>query len=380
MSEPRSLDEWARRVVRAVQDVFGVRSASVLLRQEDMGAFLIRAGVGLTPGEMGLLSLPFTSPVVSILQSSGRCLLADALEGLFPQRRRDELADLRFVHACAMAPIFSNGRLFALMCVGPKLTGEMFNQSDIDALSNLAHSAQYALAAALAGQSRGRQSAYWAHDMFRPFGPKGAIQNVVRALRGDFGPLPEVARAALAIAAEDANFVATHMKQLTNPLAQELVQIQSTPLTAAFNRSRDRFSPLANEKSIVLNVDVPPENLLVFCDASLIEHRVLANLLENAMRHTPSGGKVRVGYRLESQRFVGFVEDTGPGIRKEDLPTLFQPGTQLDPQNKGLAGLGLASVKSVMEAHGGAVTVQSAPGQCARFEFILPIGRSVGTG
>jgi signal transduction histidine kinase len=79
---------------------------------------------------------------------------------------------------------------------------------------------------------------------------------------------------------------------------------------------------------------------------------------------------------LESQRFVGYVEDTGPGFRKEDLPTLFQPGTQLDPKNKGLAGLGLASVKSVMEAHGGAVTVQSAFGQGARFEFILPAGRN----
>ena len=112
-------------------------------------------------------------------------------------------------------------------------------------------------------------------------------------------------------------------------------------------------------------------------EASLLEHRVIANLVENAFRHTPTGGTVQLSYLLEGESFVGFVRDTGPGIPKEDIPRLFTPGTQLDPQNKGLAGLGLASVKSVIDAHGGRVWVESEPEKGSTFYFQLPVRDSI---
>ena len=100
------------------------------------------------------------------------------------------------------------------------------------------------------------------------------------------------------------------------------------------------------------------------------------SLVENALRHTPRGGTVEVGYRLDGKTFVGFVKDTGPGIKKEDIPRLFSPGTQLDPQNKGVAGLGLANVKSVVEFHNGRVWVDSQKGIGATFFFC--VGECVG--
>ena len=69
----------------------------------------------------------------------------------------------------------------------------------------------------------------------------------------------------------------------------------------------------------------------------------------------------------------GFVYDTGPGISNDDLPKLFSPGTQLDPNTKGLAGLGLASVKSVIETHNGRVWVESEPEKGTTFYFSLPV-------
>lgn len=93
--------------------------------------------------------------------------------------------------------------------------------------------------------------------------------------------------------------------------------------------------------------------------------------MENALRHTQKGGTVEVGYRIEGETFIGYVKDTGPGIKNEDIPRLFTPGTQLDPQNKGLAGLGLASVKSVIDAHGGRVWVESEVGKGTTFFFSL---------
>ena len=120
-------------------------------------------------------------------------------------------------------------------------------------------------------------------------------------------------------------------------------------------------------------VPTPRTELLVFCDMRILEHGIFGNLLETALRYTQKGGKVEVGYRTEEDRFVGFVRDTGNGISKEDSPRLFIPGIQLDPQNKGLAGLGLASVKSVIDAHGGRVWVESEVGKGTKFLFSVPI-------
>ena len=371
VTEAKSLDEWARRTVSAVQDLFGARCASVLIRQDDMEAFLIKAGAGLTPGELGLLSIPFESPVVSRLESTRQCLLSECLEALAHRNSKTELTDLHFVHACALGPIFWKGKLFGLICVGAKSSGEMYNPSDVQALTNLIHTAENALAAVLAGQSRRQQSAFWAHDLHRAFGPKGAIGSLEKILRGDFGHIPEEARRALALANEDAQFVAAHIKKLTDPLAESPSPVPHSSIAETYIQTRDRFIPFAQEKGIDWRVNLPPKSLQVSMEASLLEHRVIANLVENAFRHTPTGGTVQLSYLLEGESFVGFVRDTGPGIPKEDIPRLFTPGIQLDPQNKGLAGLGLASVKSVIDAHGGRVWVESEVGKGTMFFFSL---------
>lgn len=372
VEEARTVNEWAQRVVRAAQELFGSRSASVLLRQEDMDAFLIKAGAGLTPGELGLLSLPFDSPVIAYLERTRQCLLADRWEALPPRAQRAELEDLRFLHACAMVPLFWNGQLFGLVCVGPKNSGELFNSSDVVALSDLSRSAQYALAAVMAGQAREQQSAIWAHDLYKSFGPKGGILNLARALRGDFGPLPDAARTALSLAADDAAFVAKNLKKLTDPAQEDQNQWAPSPLTLTYSRSRNRFSPMAKELGLGFSVDVPGKEQRVVCNTELIEYRIIANLMENALRHTPRGGSVHLGFRLEGNHFIGFVRDTGPGIKESELPFLFEPGTQLNLQKKGLAGLGLASVKSVVESHGGKVWVESEVGKGSCFFFSLP--------
>ncbi len=81
-------------------------------------------------------------------------------------------------------------------------------------------------------------------------------------------------------------------------------------------------------------------------------------------------------HRLEGNSFTGYVKDSGPGIPPEDQEKLFQPGVQLESEAKGLAGLGLYSVKSVVEAQGGEVWVESALGQGSRFFFTIPVDKA----
>jgi two-component system OmpR family sensor kinase/two-component system sensor histidine kinase BaeS len=98
--------------------------------------------------------------------------------------------------------------------------------------------------------------------------------------------------------------------------------------------------------------------------------QVLANLLSNAVRHTPAGGSVSVAVE-PSQAGVAFtVSDTGSGIAAEDLPQVFHRFVK--SADSGGAGLGLAIAKSLVEVHGGTIAAESGPGRGTTMRFVLP--------
>ena len=97
---------------------------------------------------------------------------------------------------------------------------------------------------------------------------------------------------------------------------------------------------------------------------------VLANLLTNAIRHTPRGGSVRVAVGPAPAGVAFAVSDTGPGIGARDLPHVFDRFVK--SADSGGAGLGLAIARSLVEAHGGRISAESAPGQGTTMRFVLP--------
>jgi signal transduction histidine kinase len=103
--------------------------------------------------------------------------------------------------------------------------------------------------------------------------------------------------------------------------------------------------------------------------------QVLVNLIDNALKFTPKGGKITVGLdRVEGEAVVE-VRDTGIGISRDHLPHVFEKFYQADPsmtRSHGGAGLGLSLCKAFVEAHGGRMGVMSEPGHGARFWFTLP--------
>ncbi|WP_308118465.1 sensor histidine kinase [Streptomonospora nanhaiensis] len=105
--------------------------------------------------------------------------------------------------------------------------------------------------------------------------------------------------------------------------------------------------------------------------------QVLGNLLGNAVRHTPAGGRVTVRARAEDDSAVIEVADTGTGISPEHLPNVFDRFWRADKSRSrqtGGSGLGLAIVRNLVELHGGTVAVASAPGEGAVFTLRLPRG------
>jgi len=106
--------------------------------------------------------------------------------------------------------------------------------------------------------------------------------------------------------------------------------------------------------------------------------QILANLTSNALRHTPPGGEIRIAARAEDGSALLSVSDDGEGIRPEDLPHVFTPFWRTDSSRfSGGAGLGLAIVRELAEAHGGSVELESSPGKGTAVIVLLPCSPAV---
>lgn len=127
--------------------------------------------------------------------------------------------------------------------------------------------------------------------------------------------------------------------------------------------------PLAKERGVTLLVDLPPNLPTPLADGGRIQ-QVLFNLLDNALRHTPAGGTVRVSARAEASGVTVRVDDTGEGINPALGPLIFE---RFQGRPAGGRGLGLAVVRSIVRGHGGQVGVESKPGEGASFWFRLPV-------
>jgi two-component system sensor histidine kinase KdpD len=145
------------------------------------------------------------------------------------------------------------------------------------------------------------------------------------------------------------------------------------PISALVEDVLGRLRPLAADH--VIAVDVPDDLPPVLLDYVEID-QVLTNLLENALKYTPRGTLIRVSAHAEGDRLVVEVTDEGPGIPAVALPHLFDKFYRVAGgagQPKG-TGLGLAVVKGLVEAHGGTISVDSAPSRGTSFRFELPLG------
>jgi len=128
---------------------------------------------------------------------------------------------------------------------------------------------------------------------------------------------------------------------------------------------------LAEERGLTLSHILPPFDEEVFADPERLE-LVFANLITNAIRHTPAGGSIEIQARLDGE-FVRFeVKDTGEGIPKEYQARIFDKYFQVPGNIRKGTGLGLAIAKNIIEAHGGEIGLVSEPSQGSTFWFTLP--------
>lgn len=176
-----------------------------------------------------------------------------------------------------------------------------------------------------------------------------------------------------------------HCERLSNLVNElfELAKLDSSEIQVRyepFNISElahdvvQKFDLAAKEKQLSIQIDLDPGLPFVNADIAMIE-RVIENLLENAVRHTPAGGSIRLTFSPQNTDIAVGVSDTGCGIPGEDLPFIFdrfyrreKPGAG----NLGYSGLGLAIARRILELHEKSIRVESTPGSGTTFTFLLP--------
>jgi two-component system sensor histidine kinase BaeS len=149
------------------------------------------------------------------------------------------------------------------------------------------------------------------------------------------------------------------------------LQKEPTDLAILIQDVVSSLSADAESRQVSLEVDASADLPLALVDPLRIRE-VLANLLSNALHHTPTGGVLSITAKAANDAFAITVADTGSGIAAEELPKIFdrfyKGGT-----SRG-SGLGLTIARNLVTAHGGTIRAESRPGQGARITFTLPLG------
>jgi two-component system, OmpR family, phosphate regulon sensor histidine kinase PhoR len=151
--------------------------------------------------------------------------------------------------------------------------------------------------------------------------------------------------------------------------------LQKVPVKVAdvAARAAERLKSQADRAGLQMKLDIASGLPLVSADEARIE-QVLVNLIHNAIKFTPPGGRINISAKAEGDKLIVSVSDTGVGISEDDLPRVFERFYKADRARAGGGtGLGLAIAKHVVEAHGGKIWVESVEGRGSTFSFTIPL-------
>ena len=233
---------------------------------------------------------------------------------------------------------------------------------------------EHAQETAAADRSKSDFLAVLSHELRNPL---AAIRYALAPI--EKAPLDEPARKALAVISRQLAQLGRLVDDLLDMTRLTTGKIalnrEAVALDAIINVAVESVSPVIDAGRHVFEVVTPDEPLWVEVDSDRVS-QVISNLLTNAAKYTPRGGKITVDVSRDINQAVIRVADTGIGVAEHQLPRLFEMFTQVNPPDKSQGGLGvgLAIAKRLVQLHGGSIEAHSGgPGRGTEFVVRLPV-------
>ena len=359
-------DEQATHRARAVSGI-SLRQADAIAAELRQGPAMRRNDLlaapdghaGAAPPLRSCLSLPVSSRSGYLL---GRLLLGHPQAGMFSARSERIVAAI----AAQAAVALDNTRLYAAATRAAeerkvlldsereaRAEAERTNQLKDDFLATLSHELRTPLSAILGWAQVLRRGTRDEADLHR------GLQSIERNARAQAQLIEDL----------------LDMSRITSD--KVLLDLQALVPATVIASAIETLRPAADAKHIAIHSSIASDAGTIMGDPGRIQ-QVIWNLLSNALKFTPQGGRVDIGVRREASRLAITVADNGVGIKQDFLPHVFDRFRQADAsttRRHGGLGLGLAIVKHLVEQHGGTVTASSAGDmQGASFTVRLPLG------
>jgi signal transduction histidine kinase len=335
------------------------------------------------------------SPIVQWLNQTGRVLVKEEVKLNPEMAEYFEIAEgeLEEIHAALIVPLKIENKLTGILLVGEKLSGEIFDNQELEVLAVLANQVAISLENARlyeelsasnaqlmqASRLKSQFLASMSHELRTPLNSIiGFSKVLLNRLDGELTERQQVY-------IRSVHNSGTHLLQLINGILDfsrieagklEMVS-EEIDLHELIDECIESSMPLARGKQLKLETNVPLELPRLNADRTKVK-QILLNLLSNAIKFTTQGS-VLVGVIADPNTMRISVADTGIGIRQEDLARLFEPFQQLDnpvARGAGGTGLGLAISKKFVELHGGRVWAESRENRGSTFYFTLPLNLS----
>ena len=301
------------------------------------------------------LQRSITQPIQDITEAARRVIERHDYSVRVPQRTRDETALLAEAFNQMLAEIDRRSR-------------------DVDAQMRERQQAEEALRAA--DRRKDEFLATLAHELRNPLAP---VRNAVELLRVKQSADPDVARSRDVIARQVAQMARLLDDLLdVSRITRNRLELRRQPVTleSVVDNAVETSRPLLDAARHRLEVALPPQQVYIDGDSTRLA-QVFANLLNNAAKYTPPGGRIRLSAERTGDEVVVSVKDNGIGFAPEMGPHLFEMFSQASPaleRSQGGLGIGLSLVKALVEMHGGSVASRSAgPGTGSEFVVRLPV-------
>jgi signal transduction histidine kinase len=214
-----------------------------------------------------------------------------------------------------------------------------------------------------------------AHDLRTPlFALRGSLQGLAHGIATTTEQRTRYLTIALSKADQLERLIADLFTFSRAEYIGEAPEKAPVDLAAFLREIVDGIRQIAEKREITLHVQGPLAGPVIMADAHLLS-RVFENVLDNALRHTPDGGTIRLASRDEGTSVAISITDTGPGFPGQDIPHIFEPlyrGDASRNQRTGGAGLGLAIAQRIVSAHEGTITAGNAESGGANITVILP--------